>query len=283
MPAAFDLMVIPTGWRIAGLVLSQTAVLTALLFYFGWARSRETYGYFGVDVELLGFSASDYVIRSVNSAFRPLMALGLMAVACTLAHRRVVGGVRRRMIAPLLLAAGLLSVAVGLAGIAVTDLGRRLEIALPISLTAGFCLIAYADFMWGRLRGARRSQPRAPELQLRTFLLLGLAALGLFWAVSLYARDVGRDFAERVHRQLRSQVVVFSKDRLALAGPGVQSVKQPPGGRYRHRYSGLHLLARAKDRFFLLPVGWTKGRDSAFVIPDTDDIRLELTAAPDSG
>jgi hypothetical protein len=280
-PAGTDAMLVPAVWRVAGLLLSQTAVLTALLFYFGWVRSRETYGYFGVDVELLGFSASDYVLRSVNSAFRPLMVLGLLGVAVTVAHGRVSETGGQRMMPPIVLAVGALSVAVGLAGIAVGNLGGQLGIALPISLTAGFLLIAYADLLWCRMRGARPWAARAPAAHVRTFLLLGLAILGLFWSVSLYAVEVGRERAESLHRQLRSRTraVVFSKDRLSLAGRGVQLVEQPPGSRYRHRYSGLYLLAQAQGRYFLLPIGWSKGRDSVLMIPDTDDIRLEFTTS----
>jgi hypothetical protein len=279
-PAGFDLSAVPTAWRAAGIVLSQTALLTALLFYFGWARSRETYGYFGVDVELLGFSASDYLLRSVNSAFRPLIVLGLAAVVFTVVHGRVSGGHRKKNLAPILLAIGGLAVAVGIAGIAVSDFGRELGVGLPVSVAAGFSLIAYADLEWWRVRGGS-SRRRTPDAQLRTFFLLGLAVLGVFWAVSLYALEVGRERAETLHRDLRSrtQVVVYSEQRLSLAGPGVQRIEQPPGSRYRHRYSGLRLLAETDDHYFLLPAGWEKGRDSAMVIPGSDDIRLDFHAA----
>jgi hypothetical protein len=263
----FDLSAVPTAWRVAGIVLSQTALLTALLFYFGWARSRETYGYFGVDVELLGFSASDYLLRSVNSAFRPLMVIGIVAVVLTLLHGRA-----PRRLAPVLLAIGALAVAVGLTGFAVADVARVLGIGLPVCLAAGFFLLAYADL--------EREADRSPAAQLRTFLLLGLAVLGVFWSVSLYALEVGRERAEFLHRHLRTRthVVVYSEQRLSLAGPGVQRVVQPPGSRYRHRYSGLRLLAESEGHFILLPEGWVKGRDAAMTIPDSEDIRLDFHA-----
>jgi len=70
-------------WRLATIVASQTALLTAVLFYFGWARTSTTFAYFGVDVSLLGFSTSDYLLRSVNSAFRPLLFVGLAGVVGT--------------------------------------------------------------------------------------------------------------------------------------------------------------------------------------------------------
>ena len=63
--------------------------------------------------------------------------------------------------------------------------------------------------------------------------------------------------------------------RLSLEGRGVQHTTQPSDSRYRHRYSGLLLLAEAQDRYFLLPVDWVKG-DSVFLIPESDDIRLDF-------
>lgn len=247
--------------RIAGAVLPQTALLTGLLFYFGWVRTRETYAYFGVDVELLDFSTSDYLLRSVNSAFPPLMAIGLLTVVLAALHDR-----RTTVVAPAALAIGAASVAIGLTGIAVGGFGHSLGIALPICLTAGFSLIAYGD----------RTAPR-----LRTGVLLGLALLGLFWSVSLYAIEIGRSRAEALHRRLHSEIqaVLFSERRLSIEGRGVQHATQPSDSRYRHRYSGLLLLAEAQDRYFLLPVDWVKG-DSVFLIPESDDIRLDFQTAP---
>jgi hypothetical protein len=267
-----DIPAVLAVWRIAGVVLSQTALLTALLFYFGWARSRETYAYFGVDVELLDFSTSDYLLRSVNSAFRPLMVLGLLTALLAVVHGRVSSGRRRAIVPRAALGAGVLSVAIGLAGIAVRDFGRGIGLALPISLAAGFSLMAYADLMWWRA-----ARQRAPAAQLRTGVLLGLALLGLFWSVSLYAVEIGRDRAETLHRQLRAEIqaVVFSERRLSVSGRGVQHTTQPRDSRFRHRYSGLLLLAEARGRYFLLPVGWVQG-DSVFLIPEADDIRLDF-------
>lgn len=43
-----------TSAVLAGLA-SQAVILTAVLFYFGWARAKATYGYFGVDISVLDF------------------------------------------------------------------------------------------------------------------------------------------------------------------------------------------------------------------------------------
>jgi hypothetical protein len=74
-------------------------------------------------------------------------------------------------------------------------------------------------------------------------------------------------------------VTVFSTERLAVYGTGVtvETIAQT-GSRYRYRYAGLRLLTRSDGRYLLLPVGWRKGRDQVFVLPDTDQIRIDVRA-----
>src|ERR671927_478533 len=74
-------------------VVAPLSVLTALLFYFGYASSRARYLYFGVDVDTIGLSTQDYVMRSPE----PLLVLVLLAVVVALVHDRV----HRRVLAAL--------------------------------------------------------------------------------------------------------------------------------------------------------------------------------------
>src|SRR3954454_17851304 len=76
-------------WRLATGVFGQTALLTALLVFFGWARTQATFAYFGVDLGLLDFSTTDYVLRSVNSAYDPLLLIGLVFLTAALLHERL--------------------------------------------------------------------------------------------------------------------------------------------------------------------------------------------------
>lgn len=50
-------------------LVSQTAVLTALVFYFGWVSTRASFRYFHVDTSLLEFSLVDYMVRGVRLAY----------------------------------------------------------------------------------------------------------------------------------------------------------------------------------------------------------------------
>jgi hypothetical protein len=45
---------------------------------------------------------------------------------------------------------------------------------------------------------------------------------------------------------------------------------------FRYCYSGLRLLIRAGGRLFLLPAGWTPGRDPVIVLPEGGSTRFEF-------
>src|SRR3954469_15422912 len=63
----------------AGIVTPIT-LLSALLFYFGYVSARSQYDYFGIDVDTIGLSTQDYVMRSPQPLLTPLLVLLLLAV-----------------------------------------------------------------------------------------------------------------------------------------------------------------------------------------------------------
>jgi len=72
----------------AGIVTPVT-LITALLFYFGYVSSRSQYEYFGIDVDAIGLSTQDYVMRSPQPLLVPLLVLSLIAVAGLLLHNAI--------------------------------------------------------------------------------------------------------------------------------------------------------------------------------------------------
>jgi hypothetical protein len=58
----------------AGIVAPVT-LSTALLFYFGYVSARSQYEYFGIDVDTIGLSTQDYVMRSPQPLLVPLLVL----------------------------------------------------------------------------------------------------------------------------------------------------------------------------------------------------------------
>src|SRR3954452_169622 len=72
----------------AGIVAPVT-VLSALLFYFGYVSSRSRYDYFGIEVDTIGLSTRDYVMRSPQPLLVPLLVLTLGAAGVLLLHNAV--------------------------------------------------------------------------------------------------------------------------------------------------------------------------------------------------
>src|ERR687897_3440807 len=72
----------------AGIVTPVT-LITALLFYFGYVSARSRYEYFGIDVDTIGLSTQDYVMRSPQPLLVPLLVLTLVAVAGLLLHNAI--------------------------------------------------------------------------------------------------------------------------------------------------------------------------------------------------
>jgi hypothetical protein len=113
--------------------------------------------------------------------------------------------------------------------------------------------------------------------------LLGTAVLAAFWAESVYATQVGAHLAAQVAStpSSRPAVVVYSRDRLQITGPGVQVV--PVGddtAAYRFRYTGLRLLIVANARWILIPEGWTRGNGATvIVLPEGGSLRVDFQPA----
>jgi hypothetical protein len=260
-------------------VASQAAVLTALLYYFGWARAEATAEYFGLDIGLLGYTTADFLLHSLNSALPPLV-VGALAIASAVAlHRSVVlprvGTIHPRA----LLVARAVGIALaGLVAVGVVfqrQVGIPLGILLPLALVAGALLIGYE----AHLSALRTSTSVGPEI----VVLLGLAVVGALWALGLHAQWIGQERAKATATNLPdgAEVVLYSAERMALAGRGVTVTEiTTPDSAYRFRYGGLRLLVSTAEVDVLLPSGWRKGEGSAFLIPDLDGVRLDVIAPP---
>lgn len=61
-------------------VVAPVTVIGALLFYFGYVSSRAQYAYFGIDVDTIGLSTQDYIMRSPQPLLVPLLVLTLIGV-----------------------------------------------------------------------------------------------------------------------------------------------------------------------------------------------------------
>ena len=291
-------------------ITSQTVLLTAFLYYFGWVRSQATISYFGVPPSLMELTAADYALRSLNSVFLPFISVALICLALLGIHRLVVPRAlmakatrRLSLIVGLAQIAGIVLAGVALIGVVLTGwllatsrIRFSLGIALPLTLVASAILLGYAGYLRSlrddngtdnrRHKGSGNENDAAERanqhyMALRAAALLTAGFLGVLWSIAIYAGQVGERFAHDYEDSLRElpEVVVYSTERIALAGHGVvvNEIRQF-GSKYQYRYSGLRFFRYSRDRYILLPVGWQKGRDSISIIPDNDTVRIDFIA-----
>lgn len=284
----------PSGFAIIGKITSHTAAIGAVLFYFGWLRTHAIFDYFGIDPTLISYSPIDYMLRSVNVAFPPLIGGACAALILFGVHHFAISPMLDRMkrsrarnvIRWIVLAAQALAaalIAVGITGVLFPDqIGIPLGIVLPLLLIAATIMLGYTAYLQSHypgLLGRIRMGPQNVSFRLHRTVLLTLGLLASLWTVGLYANHLGTQIATAWARRLPAEptAVIYSTDRISLFGPGVQVAEfNQPGTKYHYQYSGIRLLARCNDKLLLLPGGWQRGRDSIFVIRDDDSIRADF-------
>ena len=280
-------------------VVAPLSLISALLFYFGYASSRAQYEYFGVDVDTIGLTTQDYVMRSPQPLLTPLLAFLLVAVAVAalndLVRRRVGDAVageadadpevaarsRRRMERDRRLAR-----AVAAAGYAVLLAGVGLLLAYglvggwpyyplvtPATLALGAALALYGRRISKVLQAVSRG-PRPTGLSLALVL-----AVSVFWATATFAQWSGRGTALEIARNLDDlpSVIVDTPERLYLTSPGIDERRLEPseGQSFHYRYRNLRLLIQGRDLLFLVPNTWSP-ENSTLVVPMDGSVRLQF-------
>ncbi len=282
-----------TRWQRTLEVLSvigpPLTVATALLVYFGWARSDAQAKSMGLDVSLFGYSVQDFILRSIQSLFRPLAWLALIGLAWLMADRAlnkvISAGRYRRALgrgAAVLAAAGyLFAAAMWIVTVAQPD---RTLLYVPYLIAGGLLLGSWGVALRRRaVQSAGRSPVLTPRGLERAFMFV-LVTLLLFWGTADYAQALGRgaavDYQER--SSLLPTAVVYSKERLAVSAPNVLEASAGTTAAPLYRYSGLRLLVVSGGRIFLLNDGWTLKDGRVVVLPDNGTVRVEY-GNPGSG
>jgi hypothetical protein len=277
-------------WRSARDVLAvagPAGLLTGVLYYFGHVSANAYYSYFGVDLSALDISTTNYLVRSAETLFRPLATLVIIMIVVFVAHHLLrqalsVAGPRwaGRAAVSLCGVAAALGV-VGLIGLYRGPLGKW----SPLSLAASALVLEYSLWLASRYAAPR---PRMRSLidagvDLRRGLIAALVLTATFWTVSYLANERGISTARLFEQSLRlkPQAVVYSEKDLYLPGPevGVTPLNGDENG-YRFRYNGLRPLLYARDRWFLLPVGWTHDNGATIIVLQDDPGRVRVDLAP---
>lgn len=265
-------------------VIAPVTLITGLLFYFGYVSSRAQFLYFGVDVDTIGLSTQDYVMRSPQALLVPLLVIALGAAVLLLAHRRLrqtpppTGVVRATLwCAALVLVAGLTL----LLGYPLVASWPPYALVTPLLIATGTAGVVYLLRMPGAFdRGHRAARDRAPWVGSAVLgLALVVVATCLFWATATVAQWSGDGLAKRTARDLGQlpAVILDTTERLYLTDPVVEetALPQEEGETYRYRYRGLRLLIQGPDAMYLVPETWSAS-NSTLRVPFDDTVRVQF-------
>jgi hypothetical protein len=256
------------------LLLANVTVLTALLVYFGWARTERQAHDLGIDESLLSGSTQSLVMRSVGQVLYLLLGIGVLGLAAygldLWARSRAGAGWRPPMWLPW--ASAVAGVLLPVVIISLSYLGTAwVFIGGPVSLAVGFALLVGAARLVA-LRAGR--DPRLSTLpQLCVLLIFGVL---LFWTTTNIAIVIADNNAARfiAHEALeRIPVTIVSTDRLWLTGPGVVEERLDD---QHYRYSGLELMDRFDGRVLLIAKGWQPGNSQVIVLNEGDKLHFSF-------
>jgi hypothetical protein len=256
-------------------------IATALLVYFGWARTDAQAKAMGLDVSLFGFTVQDFVLRSIPSLFIPLVWLLIVASVWLSVDRFLAGrlnagrGAGIRRLAAVILVAGLACATA--MWIVVILQPERTVLFVPYIMAGGVLLSAWGLSLWRRSAEAPGRNVAALSRGSEKTLIFCLVTLLLFWGTSDYAQALGRGLAVSYEQRsaLLPTAVVYSKDRLGISAPNVTEQSSGTAEHPVYQYSGLRLLVVSGGRVFLLNEGWTLRSGKVVVLRDDPGMRVE--------
>ena len=267
---------------VVGLFVAPTTVIASVCYYYGYISTRKYFAYFGIDTDAIGFTSSEYVMRSVRALFVPVIA-GLLTYAALLwagAYlRRMVQSGNRTRVRTL----GWMAVAVGVVSMAWAILTLTLpqwalihvDALTPVALGLGAAFLGLGIWMLtssqapdglGLLAAARRTS---------LVVVAGAIVPALFWITDIFAAAYGEDQAKITTAGLWSQqssVVLDADASLYLPVPPRQiKVTVPPAADPAAkpkflRYECFRELAVHGDRWILVPARWTPEYGYAVIV-----------------
>ena len=255
-------------------VVTPVTLITALLFYFGYVSARSQYEYFGIDVDTVGLSTRDYVMRSPQPLLVPLLVLTLVAVAGLLLHNAIhtraglVAVRRARLVAIVVLTLGVLGLFL------YPILGGLAYYALVVPLVIGLAAaaLAYLSYLTTKLQELR------PQVALIALLAVVTMTCAL-WATATTAQYSGRGLAksDAEHLDRFPVVILDTKERLQLRSSGVEETALRPGAgqTFNYRYRGMRLLIVGENRLFLVPQRWNAS-NTTLVVPLDESVRVQF-------
>ncbi|MBP1820618.1 hypothetical protein [Mycobacterium sp. OAE908] len=261
-------------------ITGYAAVLSALMLYFGYARTRIFYEYFGIPVGALHFSTTDYLLRSPDTFFRPVI-WATVALAVISALSLAAGHVEAEMSAKwrvtfrctLGIVTALAAIyALSALSFVTASQNSTLKLSAPIALAFSGALLIIQYQMYRSRAGLK---PPIATVAIAVLLITGAA----FWATSIYAQKVGSESAQSIAHTPHAlpEVVILSKKDLPFSGGiPIQSAKSDSQQPWRSMFTGYRVLIYASDRWFLVRTDWNE-KAPTVILPDGDEsIQVKL-------
>jgi hypothetical protein len=253
-------------------IIAPVTLISGLLFYFGYVSARSQYDYFGIDVDTIGLSTQDYVMRSPQPLLVPLLGITLLAVAGLLLHNAIQPSAttirRAKIIAIVVLLLGVL----GLIGYPLLGQLRYYALVVPLVIGVAAAALGYLSYF------DRKAAGLTPQYVLLVLLAV-VTTTCAFWATATTAQYSGRGLAKSDAENLKQFPVVIldTKERLQLRSPGIEetALRTGTGQTFNYRYRGLRLLVVGQNRLFLVPQEWNAS-DTTLVVPLDGSIRVQF-------
>lgn len=274
---------------IGGRIIAPATAVTTLLFYFGYVSSRAQYDYFGVDVDTVGLTTQDYVMRSPQPLLVPMLVLTLLSAALVAGHtavrRRMSDSARYRLWFRRGVEMGIALVAIGVVLLFVYPLvsgWAYYPLVTPLIFAVGGALTGYGLTMLRRLT----PEPSGTGSDLQTsrvvIVLVWVAVVaGIFWATATVAQWSGRGLGQEQARHLDDlpSVILETKERLFLPSDTVVEeqvlAKASDEQEFRYRYWNLRLLIQGDDSMFLVPDTWDAD-NTTLMVPLDGNVRVQF-------
>jgi hypothetical protein len=263
---------------------SPVALAAALLFYFGWRRTDAQGDELGFDASILDLASQDYVLKSVNVLYVPVLLLLLSAVLAYWLHERLVraGELRPAVQGRILRLARVAQVSWAwwlLLAVVLTLLSSTRRWGLPVVLTVAVAAALYGAALERRVTNWDRGHA------VQRGLLWAVLVLVLFWDVERLALVAGEGYARTIARgcsSLTAVVSLYSGRELTLELEGVRRIALDVSedARYRFRYDWLLLVQRTRSGYIFINRTENDQTRRVTVLERSEDLRLEFLQRP---
>jgi hypothetical protein len=283
---------------VVGLFIAPTTIITSVCYFFGYIWTRKYLSYFGIDSNAVGYSSSDYVLKSVSVLYAPILVLLLGSAAALWAVAYIRRLAKQERGTQPIRVAGRTAIVIGIALMLRGVVGvvhPHWELIHGTLLTAlALCVgpVALVVGCW-LLSAARTATGPEPFTNARLVSLVAAGAvivMALFWLTNIFATAYGESEAKSTAAELWSKetgVTLFTGQRLGApsnlvvesalsqsTAPDAAPSAGASGGTFR--YLCLRALVVRGDRWVLVPARWTPEYGYAVIVDVSGSNRISV-------